>query len=73
LKQVPLTVVVSILLLVLAAWPAIQSWAVVDATHHLLYHLLFAASGGVLGLQTAWWMHQSENTDVASDEPGVSS
>ncbi|MCL6548843.1 MAG: hypothetical protein K6T30_08030 [Alicyclobacillus sp.] len=68
----PSTLVVAALCLIAAAWPGVQAWAESSEVHHFLAHGLYLLSGGLLGLQTAWWIHQPASVQ-RTDEAGVSS
>jgi hypothetical protein len=71
-RHIPSTLVIAVLLLVFASWPGIQAWAEAGTVHHYLSHFLYLVSGGLVGLQTAWWI--SNRLSVPQlDEGGVSS
>lgn len=72
MRQIPSTLVIAVLLLVFASWPGIQAWSESGIIHHYLVHLLYLVSGGLVGLQTAWWV-TNHATVSQLDEGGVSS
>lgn len=71
-KYVPSIVVVSVLLLIFASWPAVDAWSELTANNHFLVHCLFLIAGGLFGLQTSRWVTSTTNMP-AVDEGGVSS
>ena len=72
MRQIPSTVVISILALVVASWPGVQNWSELTSVNHYLAHCLYLVAGGLFGLQTAWWIHSSVPVSPL-DEGGVSS
>ncbi|MCL6453307.1 MAG: hypothetical protein K6T78_06695 [Alicyclobacillus sp.] len=55
MKYVPIPMLVAAAVLVIGAWPSVEAWAEATAVHHYLVHILFLASGSLIGLQTARW------------------
>jgi hypothetical protein len=72
MRQVPTTIVLAVLSLIIASWPGIETLGRMTSSSHYLIHCLYILSGGLFGLQTSWWSTQSNHTQVA-DEGGVTS
>ncbi|MCL6637134.1 MAG: hypothetical protein K6T26_04210 [Alicyclobacillus sp.] len=72
MRSIPSTLVLCVLSVILASWPAVQTWAMGSLTHHFLSHGLYLLAGGLFGLQTARWV-QSARMAQPVDEGGVSS
>lgn len=72
MKYVPITVVISALLLIFASWPSVDAWSDATLVHHFWIHCVYVLSGGVFGFQTARWM-TSEIPASLLNEGGVSS
>lgn len=72
MRQIPSTLVLSAVCILVAAWPSLQGWAEATAVHHYLIHGLYLIGGGFLGLQTSWWLHHPPAMEHM-EESGVSS
>ncbi len=73
MKQIPSTIVLSILLLILAAWPNVDIWGEQSLPRHLLLHVCYLISGGLVGLQAAWWSTRGRTQYTNHEESRVSS
>lgn len=73
MKQVPLTIVMAILLLIFAVWPGVERWGALSLPHQLAIHVLYVISGALTGLQTSWWFNKTSMGYVPIEESGVSS
>lgn len=72
MKQIPSTLVLAAVCILGASWPSLQAWAEATPAHHYLIHGLYIIAGGLVGLQTSWWIHQSTPIQHV-EESGVSS
>ncbi|WDL95599.1 hypothetical protein [Alicyclobacillus sp. ALC3] len=73
MRQIPSTLVLAAVCILVAAWPSLQGWADATAVHHYLIHSLYIIAGGLVGLQTSWWVHQPASMAHVEEERGVSS
>lgn len=72
MRQIPSTLVLSAIFIVLAEWPSVQTWADLTPVHHFLVHGLYLISGGLSGLQTSLWVNRPSAVH-SLEESGVSS
>lgn len=72
MKQIPSTLVLAAVCILVASWPSVQTWADTASVHHYLIHGLYIIAGGLVGLQTSWWIHQPAPL-AHMEESGVSS
>lgn len=72
MKQIPSTLVLSALCILFASWPSLQAWSDATSVHHYLTHGFYILAGGLVGLQTCWWMHAPSRIQHV-EESGVTS
>lgn len=71
LKQIPVSLVLAVAVLIFAEWPSVQSWGDATTLHHYVTHLLYVFAGALVGWQTSEWA--SSPAHISSKEAGVSS
>jgi hypothetical protein len=73
MKQIPSTIVLSILLLIFASWPSINAWGEHSLVRHLALHACYLVSGSLFGLQVAWFAARERTRYTNNEESRVSS
>jgi hypothetical protein len=72
-KQIPSTIVLSILLIVFASWPSIDALGERSLLWHLALHACYLAAGCLFGLQMVWWAFRERTRFTNNEESRVSS